>query len=94
MDDRLENAIRLMTRNRPQAMMLGVVSAAALQSGTAVVLLAAGFVASSALGIIPALSLVVGAEIGSSLMALILSYDLSLFSPFLLLMRLHQLPTC
>lgn len=82
---RLENAIRVMTRNRPQAMMLGLVSAAALQSGTAVVLLAAGFVASSALGIIPALSLVVGAEIGSSLMALILSYDLSLFSPFLLL---------
>ncbi|EAQ65011.1 hypothetical protein MED121_09835 [Marinomonas sp. MED121] len=82
---RLENTIRVMTRNRPQAMMLGLVSAAALQSGTAVVLLAAGFVATSALGIIPALSLVVGAEIGSSLMALILSYDLSLFSPFLLL---------
>jgi len=82
---RLEKAIRVMTRNRPQAMMLGVVSAAALQSGTAVVLLAAGFVASSALGIIPALSLVIGAEIGSSLMALLLSYDLSLFSPFLLL---------
>ena len=82
---RLENAIRLMTRNRPQAMMLGLFSAAALQSGTAVVLLAAGFVATNALGIIPALSLVVGAEIGSSLMALILSYDLSIFSPFLLL---------
>jgi len=82
---RLENAIRVMTRNRPQAMMLGVVSAAALQSGTAVVLLAAGFVATGALGIVPALSLVVGAEIGSSLMALILSFDLSIFSPFLLL---------
>ncbi|MFT2111721.1 Na/Pi cotransporter family protein [Marinomonas sp. 2405UD68-3] len=82
---RLENAIRVMTRNRPQAMILGVSSAAALQSSTAVVLLAAGFVATGALGVVPALSLVVGAEIGSSLMALILSFDLSIFSPFLLL---------
>jgi len=81
----LENAVRLMTRRRLQTAVLGGVAAAALQSGTAVVLLAAGFVATSALGLIPALALAVGAEIGSSLMAMLLSFDLSALSPLLLL---------
>lgn len=81
----LENAIRLMTRRRIQAVLLGGVAAAALQSGTAVVLLAAGFVATNALGLMPALALAVGAEIGSSLVAMLLSFDLSALSPLLLL---------
>ena len=82
---RLENAIRLMTRRRLQASVLGAFAAAALQSGTAVVLLAAGFSATGALALIPALSLAVGAEIGSSLVALLLSFDLSMLSPVLIL---------
>ncbi|MCZ2721630.1 Na/Pi cotransporter family protein [Marinomonas sp. 15G1-11] len=82
---RLENAIRMMTKRRLQATTLGAIAAAAFQSGTAVVLLAAGFVATGALGLIPALALSVGAEIGSSLMAMLLSFDLSLLSPILLL---------
>ncbi|BFM51333.1 Na/Pi cotransporter family protein [Marinomonas sp. THO17] len=81
---RLEHAIRVMTKRRIQAAALGAIAAAAFQSGTAVVLLAAGFVATGALGLLPALSLAVGAEVGSSLMAMLLSLDLSLLSPVLL----------
>lgn len=82
---RLENAIRLMTQHRPQAAALGAFAAASLQSGTAVVLLVAGFVATNALGLMPALAIAVGAEVGSSLMAMLLSFDLSLLSPIFLL---------
>ncbi|PPC74321.1 hypothetical protein C4K68_25605 [Pokkaliibacter plantistimulans] len=82
---RLETAVRVLTRRRPMAALLGVGAAGALQSSTAVVLLATGFVATGALGLMPALALSIGAEIGSSLVALLLSLNLSLLSPLLLL---------
>ncbi|MFP8967681.1 Na/Pi cotransporter family protein [Pokkaliibacter sp. CJK22405] len=82
---RLETAVRILTRRRPMALALGAGAAAALQSSTAVILLAAGFVSTGALGLLPALALAIGADIGSSLVALLLSLDLSLLSPALLL---------
>ncbi len=82
---RLETTMRIVTRNRVSSMAVGIVSALMLQSATAVTLLAAGFHATGTMALVQVLAVILGAEIGSGLAAVILSQDLSAIVPILLL---------
>ncbi|MDK1378416.1 Na/Pi cotransporter family protein [Sinorhizobium sp. 6-70] len=66
---------------RPRAAVYGCVVAIALQSSTAVAMLAAGFAISGALGLDIGLAVLLGADLGSALVVKILSFDLHWLAP-------------
>jgi len=68
---------------RPRAAVCGCVVAIALQSSTAVAMLAAGFAVSGALGLDTGLAVLLGADLGSALVVKILSFDLHWLAPLL-----------
>ena len=70
--------------NRFKAFGAGLAVTLVLQSSTATCLLAASFAARGLVATMPALAVLLGADVGTSLVAQILSFDLSLFSPILL----------
>jgi phosphate:Na+ symporter len=70
---------------RIRAAGIGAAIATVLQSSTAVAILAAGFAASGALTLATGLALMLGADLGSSLVVQILSIDLEWLTPVLLL---------
>jgi phosphate:Na+ symporter len=82
-----ENLRKVLTRsvsNRASAMMAGVGVSGLLQSSTATCLIVASFVGQ---GLIPtgaALAMMLGADVGTSLMAVVFSFDLSWLSPLLI----------
>src|SRR5690606_34301089 len=84
-----EPALRRLLREskggRLRAAAIGTGIAALLQSSTAVAILAAGFAGSGALTIATGLALMLGADLGSALVVQILSFDLTLMVPVLLL---------
>lgn len=84
-----EPALRRMLRDNKsgkiRAAAVGAGVAILLQSSTAVAVLAAGFAASGALGVSTGLALMLGADLGSSLVVQILSVDLSWLTPVLLI---------
>ncbi|BCT33146.1 Na/Pi cotransporter family protein [Pseudomonas sp. BNK-6] len=71
--------------NRWLALLCGVGITGVLQSSTAVSLMASSFTAAGTLGLAPALAVMLGANIGSTLVVQLLSLDLSLLAPVLLL---------
>ena len=71
-------------RNRVSAAATGLALAIILQSSAAVTLLVSGFSATGALGFGVGLSVVLGADLGSSLLIQIFSFDLSWLTPVLL----------
>lgn len=81
----LERTLRKAGSNRIRAAGLGAVVAMLLQSATAVGVLASGFAASGLAGFGTALTLLLGADLGSALVVRILSFDLSWLIPFLLI---------
>ena len=81
----LERALRRARDNRIRAVGLGAAVAMLLQSATAVGILAAGFAASGLAEFGTALTLLLGADLGSALVVQILSFDLSWLIPFLLI---------
>jgi phosphate:Na+ symporter len=85
---RLKTALSRAFRNRLTAACGGMALALALQSSTAVVLMASGLVASGYLAAVPAVAAAVGADLGSALLAVILRADLSALVPILLLVGL------
>ena len=70
--------------NRVKALGAGLAVTVVLQSSTATCLLAASFAGRGLVATMPALAVLLGADVGTSLVAQILSFDLSLFSPILL----------
>jgi len=78
-------AIQRSNANRFKASGVGLLIAVLLQSSTAVAVLATGFAASGALGFVPGMSLLLGADVGSALVVQILSFDLSWLMPILML---------
>lgn len=82
---RINSYFRVFTQHRGSAFSLGFVITLLLQSSTATLLMAAGFYGSSALSLLATLSIVLGAEVGSSLLPLILHVALSEVAPFFLL---------
>lgn len=69
---------------RPRAAVCGCVVAIALQSSTAVAMLAAGFAVSGALALDTGLAVLLGADLGSALVVKILSFDLHWLAPLLI----------
>ena len=77
---------RFMTRSlrtRPRAFAAGLAVTTALQSSTATALIATSFAADGLVALAPALALMLGANVGSTLIVQIFSFDMSLVYPAL-----------
>ncbi len=72
-------------RNRFRALLAGVSVTAVLQSSTATGLMTAGFAAGGLVGLVPALAVMLGANIGTTLIVQVLSFNVGLISPALIL---------
>src|SRR3954468_3398687 len=70
---------------RPAAAMAGLGVTALVQSSTATALIVSSFVGQGLVGLATALAVMLGADVGSSLMAVVFSFDLSWLSPLFIL---------
>lgn len=66
---------------KPMAFLAGIGVTALVQSSNATTLLVTSFVAQELVGLAPALVIILGADVGTALMARILTFDLSWLSP-------------
>ncbi len=73
------------TSNRAKAALAGLGVTAVLQSSTATALIVSSFVGQGLIALPLALAVMLGADIGTSLMAVVFSFDLSWLSPLLIL---------
>jgi phosphate:Na+ symporter len=74
--------------NRFSALLAGIGVTTLLQSSTAVGLMTASFAADGLVGLVPALAIMLGANVGTSLIVQVLSFDVSAVSPALLIVGL------
>lgn len=81
---RLQKIISAGTRNRFSAFFAGAGVTAALQSSTATTLIVASFASKKLIATAPALAVIMGADVATTLIAQVLSLDLSWLSPALL----------
>lgn len=72
-------------RNRFRAFVAGMGVTAALQSSTATGLMIAGFAAGGLVDLVPALAVMLGANVGTTLIVQVLSFDVSAVGPALIL---------
>lgn len=72
-------------KGRLRAFLAGLGVTAALQSSTATGLMTAGFVAGGLVDLVPALAVMLGANVGTTLIAQAFSFDVAAFSPALVL---------
>jgi len=70
---------------KPMAFLAGIGVTALVQSSNATTLLVTSFVAQGLMGLTPALVTILGADVGTALMARILTFDLSWLSPLFIL---------
>lgn len=80
----LRRVLGVTLRNRFAALAAGIGITALLQSSTATGLMATGFVADGLVGLVPALAVMLGANIGTTLIVQLLSFDVSWIAPVLL----------
>ncbi|MCY1274417.1 sodium-dependent inorganic phosphate (Pi) transporter [compost metagenome] len=71
-------------RRRPLAFVAGIGVTALVQSSNATALLVTSFVAEGLMALAPALAIMLGADVGTALMARVLTLDLSWLSPLLI----------
>ena len=71
--------------NRLQAMLAGLVVTALLQSSTATALMASAFASAGLIGLVPALAVMLGANVGTTLVVQVVSFDIAAVSPVLVL---------
>lgn len=69
---------------RPMAFAAGIGVTALVQSSNATALLVTSFVAQGLMALTPALAIMLGADVGTALMARVLTFDLSWLSPLLI----------
>jgi phosphate:Na+ symporter len=81
----LRNVLAKSTSNRVAAALSGIGVTALLQSSTATALIVASFVGQGLMGLSSALGVMLGADVGTSLMAVVFSRDLSWLSPLFIL---------
>lgn len=72
-------------RNRLKALLAGIGVTAVLQSSTATGLMVTGFAAAGLVELVPALAVMLGANVGTTLIVQVLSFDVAAFSPILVL---------
>ncbi|MGH7032828.1 MAG: Na/Pi cotransporter family protein, partial [Stellaceae bacterium] len=73
-------------RNRFTAFLMGAGITAALQSSTATALMATSFTASGLVALVPALAVMLGANVGTTLVVQLLSFDVAKAAPVLLIL--------
>ncbi|MDK3073693.1 Na/Pi cotransporter family protein [Sedimentitalea sp. JM2-8] len=81
----LRRWLRRSTKNRFTAAATGAAAAVLLQSSTAVAMLLAGFMSAGAIGGVTGLAIILGADLGSAIVAQILNSRVGLLTPLLLL---------
>ena len=81
----LRRILALSLRNRLTAFLSGAAVTMALQSSTATALLATSFATEGAVSLVPALALMLGANVGTALIVQALSFDISLVFPIFIL---------
>ncbi len=81
----LRHHISRAVANRGRAFLAGIGVTMVVQSSTATALIVTSFVASGLMATAPALAVMLGADIATTLVAQVLSFDLSLLSPVLIL---------
>jgi len=72
--------------HRPMAFAFGICITALLQSSTAAGLMATSFAASGFLGLAPGLAVMLGANVGTTLIVQLMSFDISVVAPVLILL--------
>jgi phosphate:Na+ symporter len=82
---RLRQLLGTALRNRFQALIAGIGVTAILQSSTATGLMVTGFAAGGLVDLVPALAVMLGANIGSTLIVQLLSFDVAEVAPALIL---------
>lgn len=82
---RLRHWLAISTRNRFSAFLAGLGTTVALQSSTATALMTSSFASRGLIGTAMALAVVLGANIGTALVAFALSFDIHILSPLLIL---------
>jgi phosphate:Na+ symporter len=80
----LRRVLAVALKNRFTAFLAGLGVTALLQSSTATGLMTATFVGDGLVGLIPALAIMLGANVGTTLIVQLLSFDVSWFAPILL----------
>ncbi|GKX59016.1 Na/Pi cotransporter family protein [Leminorella grimontii] len=81
----LRRALGASVRRKGSAFVAGLGVTALVQSSNATALLVISFVAQGLIGLSPALTILLGADVGTALMARVLTFDLSWLSPLLIL---------
>src|SRR5271154_6157235 len=83
---RLRQLLGTALGNRVKAFLAGLGVTAILQSSTATGLMLAGFAAAGVVDLVPALAAMLGANVGTTLIVQVLSFDVSSVSPALILL--------
>jgi len=81
----LRRLLGIALHNRFRAFLTGAFVTAILQSSTATALMAASFVTAGTVDLVPALAVMLGANVGTTLVVQVLSFDISMMTPVLLL---------
>ena len=81
----LRRLLGLALRNRVTSFLAGTGVTALLQSSTATGLMTTTFVKDGLIGLVPALAIMLGANVGTTLVVQLLSFDTSWFAPVLLI---------
>jgi phosphate:Na+ symporter len=79
----LRRLLGIALRNRFLAFLAGIFVTALLQSSTATGLMTASFVSGGAVDLVPALAIMLGANVGTTLIVQVLSFDVSVVAPVL-----------
>jgi phosphate:Na+ symporter len=82
---RLRRLLSLALQNRFKAFLAGLGVTALLQSSTATGLMVAGFAAGGLVDLVPGLAVMLGANVGTTLIVQVLSFDVSAVAPALIL---------
>jgi phosphate:Na+ symporter len=80
----LRRVLAITLSNRFAALLAGVGATALLQSSTATALMTATFLGDGLVGLVPALAIMLGANIGTTLIVQVFSFDVSMLAPVLL----------
>src|ERR1035441_3671201 len=82
----LRRLLGIALQNRFRAFLTGAFVTAVLQSSTATGLMAASFVTAGTVDLVPALAVMLGANVGTTLVVQVLSFNIAVVTPVLLLM--------
>ncbi len=80
----LRQLLGVALKNRGQAFLAGFGVTAILQSSTATAMMASSFAAAGLVGLVPALAVMLGANVGTTLIVQLLSFDVTIVFPVLL----------